>query len=68
MALDCKGVNMNQLAFLSFKKLKNGMWECKDQKGNTATGLTKEMAENQYYVLYQLGTPKIDFDFTQFLK
>lgn len=58
---------MNELTFLDFKKLKNGKWECRDKQGRTATGLTKQMAENQYYVLYQIGQPKIDINVSKFI-
>lgn len=37
---------------LFFKKTKFG-WQVSDKNGNVATGLTRDMAKNQWYALYK---------------
>lgn len=58
---------MNELAFLKSRKLKDSRWEVVDREGNKAVGLTKQMAENQYRVLYQLGQPQVGIDMSKFI-
>lgn len=44
---------MDEFVMLSYKKTKNG-WICTDQNGNSGTGVTKQLAKNQYYILHQV--------------
>lgn len=50
---------MNEVSELFYKKRSDGRWEVKDRAGHVATGLTKEMAKNQYFALYQLKQPDL---------
>lgn len=40
---------LDELVYVRFKS----GWIVKDKNGNQATGLTKDMARNQYFALYQ---------------
>lgn len=42
---------------LFYRKQKDGSYRVTDRDGNSAEGATKEMAENQYYLLYKMVKP-----------
>lgn len=58
---------MNDLKETFCRKTKKG-WECYDKKGNVAFGITKEIAQNQYYILYGVDrSPSVSIDINKFL-
>lgn len=57
---------MDNIDVLETYKIKNGLWECRDQQGRTARGATKQIAMNIYYALYQIKTPPACLDLSKF--
>ena len=55
---------------LNFKQTLDNRWICYDDEGRRAKGLTKEIAENNYYIIHNVkknieentNKPKVDFE------
>ena len=54
---------------LTYHKKSNGLYIVTDRQGRSATGITKEMAENQYYLLYRMKKPSVKMpEINKFIK
>lgn len=58
---------MGSLDILNVRKLKSGLYEVADAQGRSATGVTEQMARNQWYMLYKHKIPTGEMDMSKFI-